>query len=98
MKKDLLIQSLIYTINSYQRATTTLVVFYCGFNRLGRGARASSESQGWVGKGAGVQLERLKKQQKGPSTSGQLGAHWFPGSLTFEAFRAITHFKALGPL
>ena len=51
VKKDLLIQSLIYTINSYQRATTTLVVFYCGFNLLGRGARASSESQGWVGKG-----------------------------------------------
>ena len=45
-----------------------------------------------------MQLERLKKQQKGPSTSGHLGAHWFPGSLTFEAFRAITHFKALGPL
>lgn len=50
MKKDLLIQSLIYTINSYQRATTTLVVFYCGFNLLGGRVRASSGSQGWVGK------------------------------------------------
>lgn len=54
-----LIQSLI-TINSYQRATTTLAVFYCEFNLLGGQARASSGSRGWVRRW-GVQLKRLKK-------------------------------------
>ena len=45
-----LIQSLIYTISSYQRVTTTLAVFYCEFSLLGGQARASSGSQGWMGR------------------------------------------------
>lgn len=89
-KKTYLIQSNdIYNV-PYQRATTTLAVFYCEFNLLG-GGRASSGSQGWWGGGA-AEAEEIAERTI------EAGATWVPvvsGELDISSLKSHHPFPKL---